>query len=108
MVDILSCHATLPNSAPLPSYRSGKKVQAAKYGTATEALSEVVEKVGREPRDFALHSLRIGGYGTSSRRRLSRASNPEGRKTEVRRVQAIRSEQHGGLASSVAETAKRQ
>ena len=32
-----------------------------KRGKATESLREVVEKSGRNPKDFALHSLRIGG-----------------------------------------------
>ena len=32
-----------------------------KRGKATESLREVVEKPGRNPKDFALHSLRIAG-----------------------------------------------
>ena len=62
MVELMSCHPTLPDHAPLSSYRSGRRVvNVFRYRKATEALRDVVEKSGRDPKDFALHSLRIGG-----------------------------------------------
>ena len=61
MVELLSCHPTLPYGVPLPAYRSGGQVHVWKYDQALRAFREVVEKSGRDPREFALHSLRIGG-----------------------------------------------
>ena len=64
MVELLSCHPTLPDSAPLSSYRSGREVKVWKYDQALRAFREIVEKSGRNPKEFALHSLRIGGAST--------------------------------------------
>ena len=64
MVELMSCHATLPDDAPLSSYRSGREVKVLRYGEALRAFREVVKKSGHEPKDFALHSLRIGGAST--------------------------------------------
>ena len=64
MVALLSCHAALPKHAPLSSYRAGKQVRAWGYGQALRALREVVEKSGRNPKEYALHSLRIGSAST--------------------------------------------
>lgn len=61
VVELLSCHATLPDSAPLASYRSGRAVRVARYSAALRAVREVVAKSGRNPQEYALHSLRIGG-----------------------------------------------
>ena len=57
----MSCHATLPDDAPLSSYRISLEVKVLKYGQALEAFIVIVKKSGRDPKDFALHSLRIGG-----------------------------------------------
>ena len=46
---------------PLSSYRIGREVKVLKYGQALQAFRELVKKSGRDPKDFALHSLRIGG-----------------------------------------------
>ena len=64
MVELMSCHATLPDEAPLSSYRIGRDVKVLKYGQALQAFREIVKKSGRDPKDFALHSLRIGGAST--------------------------------------------
>ena len=56
MVELLSCHPTLPDSAPLSSYRSGREVQVWKYDQALRAFREIVEQSGRNPKEFALHS----------------------------------------------------
>ena len=58
MVELMSCHATLPDDAPLSSYRIGREVRVLKYGQALQASREIVNKSGRDPKDFALHSLR--------------------------------------------------
>ena len=64
LMKLLSCHRTLPDGVPLSSYRSGGKVHVRKYDQALRAIREVVEKSARDPREFALHSLRIGGAST--------------------------------------------
>ena len=64
MVELLSFHPTLPDSVPLSSYRSGREVKVLKYDQALRALREIVESSGRNPQEFALHSLRIGGAST--------------------------------------------
>ena len=61
---VLSCHAALPETAPLSLYRLGKHVRVWGYGQALRALREVVEKSGRNPKEYALHSLRIGSAST--------------------------------------------
>ena len=61
---------------------------------------EIVEKAGRDPKDFALHSLRIGGSSTLaaggevSERVVQRAG-------KVGFVQAIHGKQCGGFAARV-------
>ena len=64
MVELMSCHATLPDDAPLSSYRIGLEVKVLKYSQALQAFREIVKKSGRDPKDLALHSLRIGGAST--------------------------------------------
>ena len=64
MVELLSCHPTLPDGAPLSSYHSGREIRVHKYDQALRALREVVEKSGGDPKELALHSLRIGGAST--------------------------------------------
>ena len=64
MLGLLSRHATLPAHVPLCSYHSFHEVKVLNYTEALRAIREVVEKSGRDPRDLALHSLRIGGMST--------------------------------------------
>ena len=64
MVELMSYHATLPDDTPLSSYRIGRDVKILKYGQALQAFREIVKKSGRVPKDFALHSLRIGRAST--------------------------------------------
>ena len=59
VVALLSCFAALPEHAPLSSYRSGRQVRVWGYRQALRALREIVEKSGRKPEEYALHSLRI-------------------------------------------------
>ena len=66
MVELMSWHATLPDDAPLSLYRIGREVKVLKYGKALQAFREIVKKSGSDPKDFALHSLRIGGVSTLS------------------------------------------
>lgn len=61
MVDLLSRYPALPERAPLASYRSDNGVRVWGYGQAMRALREIVAQSGRNPDEFALHSLRIGG-----------------------------------------------
>lgn len=46
---------------PVSLYRSGKAVKTLKYGSALKAIGDGATKAEREPQDYALHSLRIGG-----------------------------------------------
>ena len=64
IVELMSCNATLPDDAPLSSYRIGRQVKVLKYGQAPQACREIVKKSGSDPKDFVLHSLRIGGAST--------------------------------------------
>ena len=64
MVELMSCHPTLAESSPLSSYRSGDQARVWGYTEALGALRQVVEKAGDDPREVALHSLRIGGATT--------------------------------------------
>ena len=88
MVELMSCHATLPDDAPLSSYRIGREAEVLKYGQALQAFREIVKKSGRDPKDFALHSLRIGGAATGggSERVIQRAG-----KVDVRFLQTANS-----------------
>ena len=60
----MSCHRSLPASAPLSSYNCGKSVRVLRYGHALRAFRDIVANAGRRPEHFALHSLRIGGATT--------------------------------------------
>ena len=64
MVELMSCRRSLPASAPLSSYKSGKSVRVLRYGHALRAFRDIVANAGRRPEHFALHSLRIGGATT--------------------------------------------
>lgn len=64
MLELLSCHATLPADEPLSSYRSGSEVMVVTYSQALNAFRELVAFAGRNPMDFGSHSLRIGGAST--------------------------------------------
>ena len=69
----MSCFLSLPDHAPLASYRLGSSVRVVRYGRlgspvkimrygwALRAVKEVVAKSRRNPDEVALHSLRIGG-----------------------------------------------
>ena len=49
-------------SRPCPSLLAS--VRVVRYGRALRAIKELVAKSGRNPDEFALHSLRIGGATT--------------------------------------------
>ena len=61
MVELISCHRSLPASAPLSLYNCGKSVRVLRYGHALRAFRDIVANAGRCPEHFSLHSLRIGG-----------------------------------------------
>ena len=60
MLELLSCHATLPDSSRLASYRCARKVKVLKDSAALRATRDVVANSGKTPREYALHSLRMG------------------------------------------------
>lgn len=61
MVELMSCHPSLPDNAPLSSYRGSGGVRTWGYGQAMRALRELVSETGGNPEEYALHSMRIGG-----------------------------------------------
>ena len=73
---LMSCFLSLPDHAPLASYRFGSCVRVVRhsrlgnplrvvrYGGALRAVKEGVAKLRRNPDEIALHSLRIGGAAT--------------------------------------------
>ena len=62
LVELMSCHIALPGSAPLCSYRqAGIGTVVLGYRRALKALRHIVELAGDDPKQFGLHSLRIGG-----------------------------------------------
>ena len=91
MVELMSCHATLPDDAPLFSNRIGREVKVLKYGQALQAFREMVKKSGRDPKDSALHSLRIGGGSTLAAGGGGFGkSNPEGKPYTVNNMEDSR------------------
>ena len=64
MVELMSCHRSLPASALLSSYNCGKSVRVLRYGHALRAFRDIVANAGHRPEHLALHSLRIGGAAT--------------------------------------------
>ena len=64
MLGLMSCYLFLPSSAPLVEYGSGGgRWSMWTKQQATVALREVVELAGVRADEYALHSLRIGGWG---------------------------------------------
>ena len=68
MLELMSCFPSLPGHAPLSSYRCDKSVRVVRYSPALRAIKQLVAKSGRNPDEFALHSLRIGGTTTLAAR----------------------------------------
>ena len=64
MLELMSYCPSLPDHAPLSSYRCGNSVRVARYSRAFRSIKELVAKFRRNPDEFALHSLRIGGVTT--------------------------------------------
>ena len=61
MLELMSCFSSLPDHAPLSSYRSDKSVRVVRYGRILRAIKELMAKSGQNLDEFALHSLRIFG-----------------------------------------------
>ena len=55
MAELMSCHRSLPASAPLSSYNCGKSVRVLQYDHALRAFRDIVANAGRRPEHFALH-----------------------------------------------------
>ena len=119
MVELMSCHATLPDDAPLSSYRIGREVKVLKHGQALQVSRGIVNKSGRDPKDFALHSLRIeGGFHPCGWGGRFGKSNQEGRELESdcykpytvnnmedsRRVSCILGDKDKGVARQLGES----
>ena len=96
---LMSCFLSLPDHAPLASYRLGSSVRVVRYrrlgspvsvvryGRALRAVKEVVAKSRRNPDEIVLHSLRIGGSSrTRGRKRHFGTSDKARSEVEVRHV----------------------
>ena len=64
MVELLSVYPTMPESAPLLSYRCGNEVRVWRYPEALAALRQVAARAGDDPSEVGRHSLRIGAATT--------------------------------------------
>ncbi|CAM9240060.1 unnamed protein product, partial [Pylaiella littoralis] len=66
LVELMTCHLSLPESAPLCSFRCSrsKDVKVLGYHKASKALRQIVQKAGGDPNTVGLHSLRIGAATT--------------------------------------------
>ena len=60
IVELLPGYPTLPESAPLTSYRYGKQVKVSEVAEALGALGRVVAEAGDDSSEVGLRSLRIG------------------------------------------------
>ena len=61
IVELMSLHATLPDDAPLSSYRIGREVKVLKYGQALQAFREIAKKSERDPKEGRGSTLAAGG-----------------------------------------------
>ena len=64
MLELMSCFPDLPDRAPLTVYRFVSSARVVRYGRALRAVKEMVAETGRNPDEFALYLLRIGGATT--------------------------------------------
>ena len=64
MVELLSVYPTMPESAPLSSYRCGNEVRVWRYTEALAALRQVAARAGDDPSEVGLHLLSIGAVTT--------------------------------------------
>ena len=111
MVELLSVYPTMPENAPLSSYRCGNEVTVWRYPKALAALRQVAARAGDDPSEVGLHSLRIGAAttlaagGDVSQRMIQR----EGRwkSSESSKVYARNNREDAGIVSrKLAETGK--
>ena len=82
---LMSCFLSLPDHAPLASYRLGSSVGVVRYGRALRAVQEVVAKSRRNPDEI---SIALVAYRGSSRTRGLRRHF--GTSDETRRVVDVR------------------
>ena len=58
---LMSCFLGLPDHAPLASFGRDSSARVVRYGRVLPVVEKVVAKSRRNPNEFALHSLPIGG-----------------------------------------------
>ena len=81
MLELLPCHPTLPDRAPLSAYREARKVKLLKYDEALRGLREVVDReAGPKPKELCVAFIADWkSFHPRSRGRHVRPSNPAGR-----------------------------
>ena len=92
MVELMSCHATLPDDAPLFSYRIGREVKVLKYGQALQAFRDIVRSPGVTQRTSRCTLCGLGGFNPCGWGGGFGKVNPESREVEVRFLQTVYSE----------------
>ena len=100
MLELMSCVPDLPDRAPVASYRFGSSVRVVRYGRALRAVKEVVAESGRNPDEFALHSLRMGGA-------TKLAAGGDISERVIQREGRWRSDAHKGYTRNYTEDARR-
>ena len=93
MVELLSCHQTLSDCAPLSVYREGRKVKVLKYDQALQGLREVIREAGPKPEGFGIAFVPDwrSFYPRSRGRRIG-TGYPERREVGVRCAQNVHGE----------------
>ena len=109
MVELLSVYPTMPESAPLSSYRCGNEVRVWRYPEALAALRQLAARAGDDPSEVGLHSLRIGAATTLVAGGRVRVIQREGRwkSSEFSKVYTRHNTEDAGIVSrKLAETGK--
>ena len=84
----MSRYCSLPEHAPIASYRSGKSVRVLRYGRALRAIKELMAKSGLNLDEFALHAF-LWRDDSRVRRRHIETSESERGEVEVRRDEGV-------------------
>ena len=97
MVELILCHATVPDDPPLSSYRICREVWSGSVSIQSPGTTQRTLRCTLCGLGGGASTLAAGGgeFGKS---------NPEGREVEVRFLQTVYSKQYGGFATGVSYT----
>ena len=95
----------MDGSAPLMQTVGGAGWKVVSRAEATKALRLLVSTSGRDPRQYALHSGRIGGAATHlAAKRGDRSADTESGQVEVEGFHDVRESRRGGGSLRVTST----